>query len=146
MRARFGEKWKDGKLVRPAREIPFTLAEFRAWVLSIFRTWDEPTQCFYCTAWVTVGDFVIDHRIPASPPWWGSLDLDNLCVACGSCNRRKGRMSEDGFRKLIEFLLTLDTRDMNDALGRLATGGEGAKMMWRRKKQAQAQAPDGGLF
>lgn len=146
MRGRFCPKYRGEELIRAGRPMPFSLEVFRAWVFKQFGHWDQPCKCAYCNAWVTVGDFVVDHIIPASPPWWGSIGLENLCIACKVCNGRKGKCSADGFRKLIDFLLTLDTRDMNDILGRLATGGEGMKVLWKRKSQPALAAPKGGLF
>ena len=90
---------------------------------------------------MTVQSFVLDHRTPIATPWCGSLDLDNLAIACGSCNRRKGKMSEAGFRRLISWgLRELDPRDFADILGRLARAG-GVYPERKARQQRLASGP-----
>ena len=93
MTSRLKEKtWKSGKRAgmvrRPARELPFTLAEFRAWV------WDRvglrAVPCHYCPRPVDVLSFEPDHYHPLE--LGGGIGLDNLVVACEDCNRIKGAM------------------------------------------------------
>jgi len=119
------------KRIKEAGGLPFTLAEFRAWLLDrLGGSVEGVVKCAYCTAWLNIAIFVPDHIDPLARG--GSFGLSNLAPCCKSCNLRKGRLTAEGFKALIEFLLGLDPWDMNDVLGRLATGGEGAKMMWKR--------------
>jgi hypothetical protein len=129
--------------------LPFTRDNFRVWTLALLGgRVDGITRCSYCTAILNIATLVPDHVQPLARG--GSLDLHNLAPSCGNCNRRKGKISADGFRKLIAFMQeNLYPDDMNDILGRLATGGEGAKMMWKRKSKAAqpaAHTPTRGLF
>jgi len=150
MAQRFGPKRNENNVViSPGRELPFTLYEFRQWLLGpeVFKgSWDNVVQCSYCNTFLNVKTIRLDHKIPAAAPWLGSLGLENLCPACADCNNRKGKCSAEGFRALIDFLTTgqsmgrpmgLDPRDVSDILTRLATGGEGAKMMWKRHSKAR---------
>jgi hypothetical protein len=157
MRTRFGPFVEDGVVVRPGREVPFTLVEFRIWIVRQFGgSWDRSTPCFYCTAPVNVNDFVIDHKTPASSPWLGSLDLDNLCVSCRACNTLKGKMAAPGFIAFLRFLHDseiagiLDPRDVGDIMVRLKTGGDAKKFMWKRHDAKRKALPQpkksGGLF
>lgn len=141
MVVRVGEKKNPrGTVVRPAREIPFSLFEFREWLLAQLGSdgWNGVVRCEYCSAILNVQTVVFDHIIPITLTWNGDLGLDNLCCCCALCNRRKGAMSADGFRKLTEFLSIsgFDPRDLSDIYSRLGTGGEGAKAMWKRKSFA----------
>jgi hypothetical protein len=55
-------------------------------------------KCAYCEDQATT--FEIDHIVPHADG--GSCDLENLCLSCKSCNRRKGFMR---LPKLYEGLL-----------------------------------------
>jgi hypothetical protein len=123
MRARFAEK-KDarGVVTRAGRPLPFTLREFREWLLAgAFRgSWDNAVKCCYCNTWLNAINFVPDHREPVK--YSGGIGLDNLAICCEHCNLAKGPLSEDGFKRLCEFSLTLLPRDSADLFGRLKNG------------------------
>lgn len=124
-------------------EIPFDLVDFRVWVLDSFGgSWDSAVQCTYCTCWLNVQTFVIDHVEPLK--FGGSCGLDNLALCCEECNRRKGALSADGFRKLIEFSVTeLHPQDANEIFGRLKDGGAYMRSrvsVWKAKKKLSNHA------
>jgi len=116
--------------------IPFTLTEWRAWLIKqLGGTPEGVVKCAYCNLWLNISNVVPDHIRALKAG--GSAALDNLTLACGPCNRRKGALSDSGFRNLIQFLLTLDQWDMNDVLMRLAAAGEGMKAQWKRNKKTR---------
>jgi hypothetical protein len=124
------------KQAKLAGGLPFSRAEWSCWLLEqLGGTMEGVIKCHYCNLHLHVGLVTPDHKTALSRG--GSLGLENLALACAKCNRVKGSCSEDGFRMLIDFLLTLHPSDMSDVLGRLATGGEGAKALWRRQSKAK---------
>jgi 5-methylcytosine-specific restriction endonuclease McrA len=104
-------------------ELPFTLAEYRGWLLERFAgSWDNAVQCAYCTAWLNASTFETDHREPLK--FGGGIGLDNLDLVCANCNRLKGSMSARGFRLLLEFaVLNLHAQDANEMFARMKNGG-----------------------
>ena len=135
MAARVGEKRGDGgRVIRAGRALPFSQTELGGWILARFGSVERLAPCAYCNAWLSVQTFCVDHQIPIAAPWRGSLGLDNLTLACASCNRRKGRMSAGGFRLLVSWGVTnLDPRDFADMLGRMANGGANLKLKLGRE-------------
>ncbi|RYZ80581.1 MAG: HNH endonuclease [Proteobacteria bacterium] len=66
-------------------------------------------SCFYCARKVSRFEKLrsarratLDHRVPRSHG--GSHSLDNLVIACGPCNSRKGSLSEERFRQMRKRL------------------------------------------
>jgi hypothetical protein len=118
--------------------LPFTLAEFRAWLLKdVFRgSAENPIQCCYCREWMHAGNFVTEHRDPVC--YGGGLGFENLAPACASCNTLKGRMSETAFRSLLDFLQTLPPRDANDMVGRMKNGAAYVRLQAGRRKSVAA--------
>jgi 5-methylcytosine-specific restriction endonuclease McrA len=70
-----------------AAEGQFTSAEWRALVESY------GGRCAYCGG---LGPLEVDHRTPLSRG--GTNSIDNVLPACGSCNRKKGQLTEPEFR------------------------------------------------
>lgn len=73
------------------RAIPFTLAEFRDWLLRQF----SPTgagRCLYSGEMILVENFSVDHRFPVSRG--GEFGLQNLTLCSEKENLRKGNMTE----------------------------------------------------
>jgi 5-methylcytosine-specific restriction endonuclease McrA len=130
MQKRFGPKRHKvtGKLLRPGEPLPFTLDEFREWVITRLGGEQGVGRCEYCNAPIDIRSMDADHQTPRSQG--GSLDLENLAVACNQCNQQKGGMSCRAFvilLKLINNCLTVDDIsvenfnqvDRTDLLGRL---------------------------
>lgn len=142
MVARVAEKrTAGGRIIRVGRVLPFSREDLAAWALAQFGTVQGIVQCAYCTDYLTVRTFVLDHATPIAAPWNGSLDLDNLALACASDNRRKGRMSAAGFRALVGWgVQELDARDFADMLGRMANGGANLKLKLGREAAARSFA------
>lgn len=79
---------------RAAKEyqaVPFTLADFRAWLLPKFGV-DGVTRCEYSGAQVLAEDFQVDHRQPTSR--FGQWGFDNLAICTKAQNLRKGNMTK----------------------------------------------------
>lgn len=142
MASRLKEKvWHTGKRagqVRvPARELPFTLAEFRAWAMKKIGL--GATKCFYCPRLIDVLHFEPDHYIPLSAH--GSLGLDNLVPACEECNRLKGEMPPDDFIALIDFAeQKLSLWGYSDLTKRLKAGAMGIRLGYHLHTPAQNAA------
>lgn len=104
--------------------IPFSLVELRVWILELFKgNIESIVECAYCSKPLNIQTLSLDHQTPISPPWWGSLALDNLAPSCSVCNSRKGKMSAKGYLGLVFFAEhELDPRDMTDLFSRLAQG------------------------
>jgi 5-methylcytosine-specific restriction endonuclease McrA len=61
------------------------------------RLWeDSGSRCHYCNQQIT-GVFHFDHAIPVARG--GTNDIENLRVACESCNSKKQAMTESEFLK-----------------------------------------------
>lgn len=143
MRARFGARKNDqGEITRAARPLPFTLGEFRAWLLAgPFRgSCDNAVQCRYCRAWLNAITFVPDHREPVK--YGGSLGLENIDLVCDACNLSKGVLSSAAFQSLIDLSLTFHPQDSADLFGRLKNGAGYLRLQIQargiRKKAAAA--------
>lgn len=114
---------RRGRVMRPGRIVPFTLSEFRLWLLEQLGGKPEgSTRCSYCGIPLFADTVRIDHKIPAS--LGGQLSLDNCCCCCDLCNRAKGALSADEFHVLR---VTLDEM-LHD--GRLSIAGHGD--IWKR--------------
>jgi 5-methylcytosine-specific restriction endonuclease McrA len=137
MTSRLKEKtWKTGKRAgvvrRHGRELPFTLEEFRAWVMQ--RMGMGIARCHYCPRPVDVLSFEPDHYVPLE--LGGGVGLDNLVVCCEDCNRIKGAMPPHDFEALMAFLDTCVSRvGSADIKKRLRAGAMGLRL------RHQATAP-----
>jgi hypothetical protein len=105
-----------GFVTRFRRPLPFTLAEFRAFVSGLLGE-SGNTLCSYCGRRLDLSTLRIEHKIPVDRG--GSFGFDNLCASCGPCNSRKGRMTAEAFTELLRFLSTLSDVDRIDVLQRL---------------------------
>lgn len=134
---------KGRKPIIAAGGVPFTLREFREWMLArLGGKYEGVARCEYCTRWLDISTVQAEHMIPVARPWGGSPGLDNLTLADEQCNCAKGRMSAEGFKALIEFMLQVGFHpyDRQDVLNRLAAGNEGQQMMWARQRQQREAA------
>jgi len=129
MAERLKEKvWKsgkrEGKVRRAKRELPFTLQEFRAWVME--RMGLGAKRCFYCPRPIDCLSFEPDHYMPLE--LGGGVGLDNLVDCCEDCNRLKGAMPPDDFILLMAFMDTnISAAGRNDIKKRLRAGAMGIR-------------------
>jgi len=133
---------KNGKITRIGRQIPFTLTDFRAWLLERLGDNSEgAVKCAYCPTIVCAMDLRIDHDEPVSRG--GSLGLENLIVCCDVCNREKGELNSSEYRELIvtlDYLLSkglLGPQGYKDVRKRL----RGSLMTFKSKKKAESLPP-----
>lgn len=56
---------------------------------------DAEVTCFYCGCDIPFGSRHVDHVVPLSR--CGSHTLDNLVIACATCNLRKGTQTAEEF-------------------------------------------------
>lgn len=142
------------KRIKDAGGLPFELASFRDWLMVTLGGEEGVVKCSYCNLWLNIATIVPDHKIPLARGT-NSVSirilagLVNLAPSCAVCNRRKGSTTAEGFIKLVEFMVAnLEPADVSDIFSRLATGGEGAKMLWKRQSKGSnwKSKPKGGLF
>jgi 5-methylcytosine-specific restriction endonuclease McrA len=100
MVSRFKQKMdKRGRVMRQGRIVPFTLSEFRLWLLEqLGGKPDGSARCAYCNCPVFADTLRVDHKIPVSRG--GDLTLVNCCVSCDRDNRMKGSLTADEFKAL----------------------------------------------
>lgn len=142
MVVRFGErKNQKGQVTRVAREIPFTLDEFRAKVESVFGPKGaNPIQCRYCSGWITIAEMATDHEIPVSRG--GSLELSNIGFPCQPCNFRKGKLLPSEWTALYNALQQWPDAARRDVLQRLEIAVQlAAKDRQNRAKAFRQQKP-----
>ena len=114
-----GKQDKLGRRLGLRMQVPFTLKEFREWVLQQLQGSEEGTcRCGYCGAWLTIHNMVVDHIDP--PSRGGGLGLDNLIPACEPCNDRKGETRAKSFVYLIKCMENIAFDDAANYMGRLA--------------------------
>lgn len=122
--SRFKQKVnKRGNVIRAGRIVPYTLAEFRTWLLEqLGGKQDGSVRCCYCSTPLFADTLRVDHDVPAS--CGGSLALVNLRISCDLCNRAKGGLTAAEF---LALRIVLDEM-LHD--GRL--GVSGFQDVWRR--------------
>ena len=59
-------------------------------------------KCCYCNCKLLVSNMVCDHILPLS--LGGNSTPNNLQMICGSCNTRKGPLTDRNFRRLLKWL------------------------------------------
>lgn len=122
MRNRFCEvRLRDGTVLSAARELGFSLVEFRNWIRCLLGGVENGlVNCAYCNAILDLQTLQIDHRLPVSRG--GSLGFENLAACCENCNLQKGEMSDAAFIALLNFIHTSHefySVDCENLLGRL---------------------------
>ncbi len=148
MVARFKQKQnKNGRVIRYGRLVPFTLSEFRLWLVDQLGGKPEGSaRCAYCTCPLFADSLRVDHKTPAS--LGGDLSLANCCVSCDLCNRAKGQLSAEEFQAL-RFVLDEMLHD-----GRLSVAGfqdiwkrlRGVAVMFRRFYNPKRPKPESGIL
>jgi 5-methylcytosine-specific restriction endonuclease McrA len=128
------KKWKSGKRIgrlrKPGRELPFTLAEFRAWCKA--KIGFGAVRCHYCPRPIDILHFEPDHFVPLE--LGGGLGLDNLVPACEVCNRVKGAMPPYDFIALMTFIESnLSAVGRADVVKRLRSGAMGIRLRFESR-------------
>jgi 5-methylcytosine-specific restriction endonuclease McrA len=140
MRRRLATK-KDrrGRVLRLGVAVPFTLAEYRAWVAEqLGGTFDGTRRCSYCQNWLGWSNGVPDHVVPIARG--GDPGLHNLEWICEPCNHRKGQMSKAAFTALLAFAATLAESDRKDLLHRLEIAVQlAAGQRWSRRSSHEKE-------
>lgn len=114
MQVRFGQKVsKKGRVMRVGREIPFTVAEYREWIMGCL----DGGNCKYCHKVLNIHSFRADHMTP--PDRGGSMGFDNLAPCCDDCNMEKGGITARAYQFLRECLDQLPEADRADIRSRL---------------------------
>lgn len=94
------------KLKNKDAELPFSLKDFRADILSVMDGKEDGSAiCRYCHGFFTIEGIAVDHAKPLSRG--GSPGLENLDYPCRPCNNRKGELTIEEFTKLLAFLETI---------------------------------------
>lgn len=109
----------------PERTIPFTLDQFRAWVME--QMGHNARQCFYCPRLIDVLHFEPDHFHPLE--LGGSFGLENLVPACEDCNNMKGAMPGDDFQAFMELANNkISQAGRDDLFKRVRAGAMGIRL------------------
>lgn len=141
MKHRFGERRiktgrLKGRVTQVGRDLPFTLDQFRDWLLrQLGGNPNGTTRCVHCTAVLDAISVSFDHLEPVSQG--GSLGLENLGPSCDECNRMKGKITARTFAKLLAWLNRagrgeeeMTIMDRTDIIKRLKGGG----VFYKQKK------------
>lgn len=133
MEKRFAERRnKKGRILQIGRRVPFTLEQFRTWVLCKLGTEEGTVPCEYCGKILSAIDVQFDHPVPVA--FGGELGFQNLAPACAECNLEKGQMTGDEFSRLNEFFKTISAQGAKDAKSRLRTGAGFKRLRFFGKK------------
>jgi 5-methylcytosine-specific restriction endonuclease McrA len=136
MRKRCKGKFDErGRMLRA--EIPFRLelADYRAWVLSKFRTPDGTARCEYCPRIVSITTFSPDHMVALQRG--GSSGTENLAVSCANCNAIKGKVGAIWFKFFLKCLWEMPDADANDIRSRLLKSEKLASLNRRNTMRIQ---------
>jgi hypothetical protein len=136
MQSRLKErKWKSGTKAGQVRverrELPFSMEEFRSWLMVVLE--DEPF-CAYCGASINIQTISPDHAVPMARG--GSLDRPNLRPSCDPCNRLKGNLLPGEFKAILGLLKQLPEAARTDITRRLRSGSMGVRLRFGPKKEA----------
>lgn len=152
------------KLKNKDAELPFSLKDFRADILSVMDgKEDGAILCRYCNTHFTIEGIAVDHAKPLSRG--GSPDLSNLDYPCRPCNSRKGEMDPIEFSKLLAFLETIPlarisvlkrleqsvslaagARSNMAVIGKLKESGEWQKVQAAQRAKKKAKESGLGAF
>jgi 5-methylcytosine-specific restriction endonuclease McrA len=91
--------------------------------------------CCYCRTPLSFA-FEFDHMTPIARTA-RAHQLTNLCCACGPCNRAKGLMDADEYRRFLDLLNTFDYRARTYTLAMLRLGPEALAKCKKRSKSPQ---------
>jgi 5-methylcytosine-specific restriction endonuclease McrA len=104
-------------------EVPFALDDFRAKITATLNL-----SCPYCGGQLTVKNFSADHMMPLNRvdeivgiAWLSRLD--NVTICCIPCQRMKGAMDGNEYRRLITLTAEFDPLAQRDLRRRLKAGG-----------------------
>jgi 5-methylcytosine-specific restriction endonuclease McrA len=146
MQDRFAAKLnKKGKLIRVGRPVPFTLEQFRAWLLDQFTSVEAAIRCAYdCGAVLDILSFHTDHKTPITRG--GTLDLDNLALCCDECNRIKGELTAREYVALRQGLETFSEPARKDIYKRLKMGAGFLRLRFFNRSKKQKGDTSEGLL
>lgn len=149
MKQRFKERRnKRGRVTQIGRDIPFDCIAFKDWVEKLLGGKSGAVQCNYCKVWMTALDIGFDHINPVSQG--GSLNFDNLCACCKTCNNLKGNLTYATFMWLFNALQaaglpgSMTVADRKNIESRLKTGGR--QYSFSRKPPAVTQKEPEEVF
>jgi len=104
-------------------ELPFDIEEFRRKILVALTA-----PCPYCAESLTAKNFSADHMTPLNRAdeivnisWLARLN--NITVCCAPCQRLKGALDQEEYRRLLALLATFDPVAQRDIKRRLKAGG-----------------------
>ena len=124
-----------GMAARAAKQfinMPFTLAEFRDWLLMKFGPNGE-ARCEYSGEMILVENFTVDHRRPISRG--GSFDLDNLALCSEKHNLRKGNMSKVEYQAFKDFLVIHLPPEVQDSIWKRLEIGDVQRFSYFRRQR-----------
>jgi hypothetical protein len=114
--------------------LPFTRAEFRAWLAEQTTTGPQMYDvwsCYLCGRPVFQESISIDHVTPFAQG--GRSTLGNLSVCCVNCNRAKGALSLGAYRSLKSAVGILSAQEQRYFWTRWSAG---SRTRWTEGKRA----------
>lgn len=132
-------KKREREYLKVRVELPFTLGEFREWLLSCEEvvpgfTERRAWQCYLCRRYLLIHSISADHVTPLAHN--GRTTLDNLKPCCTSCNRAKGAMSLSGYRAIRDTVNTLHAKEQRYFWTRWSAG---SRARWTEAKRDDAR-------
>lgn len=139
LRSRTREKKnKNGRITRKGYELPFSMEEFRAWLLATFHSEDAPIQDKYTGEWITLYTCSMDHEIPLRRG--GSPGLENLCPLAPANNNCKGKLTPDEFRFFRQCMHDMAARFGNTPVADITSRMEKATALAQQVNRFVARA------
>ena len=84
-------------------------------------------NCPYCGEPLRGSNLSLDHRTPLARG--GTMDLENYDATCRRCNKRKGQLTADEYRAILEVIKDWPLDARRDVLMRLAAGSGMLRML-----------------
>lgn len=124
------------RAIEQYKKVPFTVAEFREWLLGIFDH-GFAARCEYSNVIITVENFSVDHKQPVSRG--GVFGFANLALCTMEQNLRKGNMTVAEYMRLVAAVNSLPQDVQQSIWKRLEVGDVQRYAYFARLRKAKAQ-------
>jgi len=136
------KRMKHESIMQGWNEAPYSLIDFRNWLIEQLGGMQGTARCEYCNAVVDIHTLEIDHRLPVVQG--GTMEFMNLAISCKCCNQQKGGMRAPAFIRLLQLAndtATCNEIDRTDLLGRLQSALKLALLAQKQARGASKQPP-----
>lgn len=132
------KKSKNGRITRKGYELPFTMEEFRVWLIAKFGGEEKAIQDPYTGEWITLYTCSLDHEIPLRRG--GSPGLDNLCPLAPANNNCKGKLMPEEFRFFRQCMYEMAAKFGNTPVADITSRMEKATALAQQVNRFVAKA------